>query len=53
MFALMLLHGGPYKRVLVGDQGRGLLVGGVMQRGASEITVVTAKPLTIKQFSIV
>jgi hypothetical protein len=35
MFALMLLHGGPYKRVLVGDQGRGLLIGAVIERGAT------------------
>jgi len=30
IFALMLLYGGPFKRALVGDQGRGLLIGGVI-----------------------
>lgn len=34
MFALMLLHGGPYKRVLMGEQGRGLLIGALLQRNA-------------------
>lgn len=49
----MLLYGGPYKKVLVGDQGRGLLVGAVIERGASSVTVATSKSLTLKQFPIV
>ena len=34
IYGLMLLHGGPYKRVLIGEQGKGLLIGGVLQRKA-------------------
>ena len=49
----MLLYGGPYKRVLVGDQGRGLLIGAVIERGATSVTVATGKPLALKQFPIV
>jgi len=52
-FALMLLHGGPYNTVLVGDQGRGLLLAGVILRGATKVTALVSKPLAIKQFPIV
>ena len=49
----MLLRGGPYNRVLVGDHGRGLLLAGVILRGAIEVTALVSKPLAIKQFPIV
>jgi hypothetical protein len=43
LFGLALLHGGPYGRVLVGEQGSGLLVGGVLQRNATAVSVVGRK----------
>ena len=43
MFALMMLYSGPYKRVLIAGQDRGLLLGGVMSKKWEKITVVSGK----------
>jgi hypothetical protein len=48
----MLLHGGPYKRVLMAEQGKGLLLGGVLQRNAERITVIGRRK-EMRQYGIV
>jgi len=35
MLALMLLHGGPYRKVLVAEKSKGLLTGAALIKGAS------------------
>lgn len=52
MYALMLLHGGPYGRVVVGEQGKGLLLAGVLQRGVRSVVAVGRRN-KIGQFPIV
>ena len=48
----MLLYAGPYNRVLAADQGRGLLLGAALQRGAHSLTALVGKPLALRQFNI-
>lgn len=49
-----MLYSGPYKRVLLAEQGKGLLLGGVMTRKWEKITVVSGKNHpTIKNYPIV
>ena len=48
----MLLHGGPYKRVLMAEQGKGLLLGGVLQRNAERVTVIGRRK-EMRQYGIV
>ena len=43
LFALGLLNGGPFKKCLVGEQGKGLLVGAVMLRGGLVSVLGSAK----------
>jgi hypothetical protein len=35
MLALMLLHGGPYRKVMIAEKNKGLLTGAVLIKGAS------------------
>jgi hypothetical protein len=34
MFGLMLLHGGPYRKVLIAEKSKGILLGAAVIRGA-------------------
>ena len=53
IFSLALLHGGKYDNVLLGEQGRGLLLGAVVERKPRAVTVVSGKKQTMKQYPIV
>lgn len=53
MFALLLLNAGPFHKVLVSEQGKGLLLAAILERGAQSITVASSKRMGIKKYAIV
>lgn len=54
MLALMLLHSGPYKNVLLAEQTRGIALAGVLAKKHGNVTVVSGKSNTsIKNYQIV
>ena len=53
IFGLALLNGGPYGRVLLGEQGKGLFLGAVVERKPKSVAVVGSKIGAIRQYPIV
>lgn len=54
MLALMLLHSGPYKNVLLAEQTRGIALAGVLAKKHGNVAVVSGKSNTsIKNYQIV
>lgn len=53
MLGLILVYGGPFQRVLVGEQGKGLLIGAVLQRGVKEMVVVGGKKVGWRNYPII
>jgi hypothetical protein len=41
MFALMLLHAGPIKRVLMAEKSKGILLGAMLAKGAQSVDVIS------------
>ena len=53
MFALLLLNAGPFNKVLMSEQGRGLLLAAMLERGAQNVTVASSKKMWLKKYAIV
>ncbi len=53
MLALLLLHGGPFKKVLIGEQTDGLVIGGILREKPKNVIFASREKKTVKQFSAI
>ena len=53
MFALMLLHGSPYKNVLLAEKTKGIFLASLLKRSAQKITVCADEVKSLKRYPIV
>ena len=53
MLGLILLYAAPFRRVLLAEQTKGILLGSVLVRGAEKVTVAAPHKKTIKNYHIV
>lgn len=53
IMALLFLYMGPLGHVLISEKGKGLLLGGLLQRQCSSVTVAAEETKNFKRFPIV
>jgi len=53
MLGLMLLHAGPFGKVLMAEKTKGLLLGAALIKGASSVDIVSFDEKNLKGYPIV
>lgn len=53
MLGLLLLYSSPYKKTILAEQSKGILLGSLLVKGAKDISVVSTEKKGYKNFPIV
>ena len=53
ILGLFLLHAGPFRRVLLGERAKGIGLGAVLVKGATDVTLVSFDEKNMKYYPIV